>query len=217
MTPRQRCKVDRALETYDLDAVVTGHDTANEYLLARWNGTDGRSADGYRPLTDWFNRRLLKDAYDESGRDTTGTRLQSEYDALTGDDELLREEVADDLRMDGIDVSGVLDDMISWSTMRHHLKSCLSGEKDRSDSTTDWERRSVAIACDQTGEKVDDALRSLDSKGTLPGGSRADVSVQVQLQCPVCHVRVPFEEALSRGYVCEDHLPSNENDVETNG
>lgn len=217
MTSRQRCKVDRALEKYDLDMAIAGHDTADEYLLARWNGTDGRSADGYRPLTDWFNKRLLKYAYDEGGRDATGTRLQSEYDALTGDDELVREEVADDLRMDGIDVDNVLDEMISWSTMRHHLKSCLAGEKDRPDSTTEWEQRSVDIACNQTSEKVDDALSSLDSKGTLPGGSRADVSVRVQLQCPVCHVRVPFDEALSRGYVCEEHLPSNENKKEANG
>lgn len=217
MAPRQRCKVDRALEKYDLDTVVTGYDTTNEYLLARWNGTDGRSPNGYRPLTDWFNKRLLKAIYDENGRDATGTRLQSEYDALTGDDELVREEVADDLRMDGIDVDGVLGDMISWSTMRHHMKSCLEGEKDRPDSTSEWERRSVDIARNQTREKVADALSSLDSKGRLPGGSQADTSIQVQLQCPVCHVRVPFDEALSRGYVCEEHLPSNEGDDEANG
>lgn len=216
MASRQRCKVDRALEKYDLDTVITGNDTINEYLLVRWNGTDGRSAEGYRPLTDWFNKRLLKYAYDEGGRDATGTRLQSEYDVLTGDDELVREEVADDLRMDGIDVDGVLDDMISWSTMRHHMKSCLEGEKDRPDATSEWEQESVTIARHQTKEKVDDALTSLDSKGTLPGGSQADTSVQVQLQCPVCHIRVPFDEAVSRGYICKDHLPSNEGDDEAN-
>ena len=207
MASRQRCKVDRALDEYDLDTVVAGHDTVDEYLLVRWNGTDGRSAEGYRPLTDWFNKRLLKSVFDENGRDATGTRLQSEYEALTGDDELVREEVTDDLRMDGIGVDEVLDDMISWSTMRHHMKSCLEGEKDRPDPTSEWERRSVDIARNQTEEKVADALSSLDSKGRLPGGSAADTSVQVQLQCPVCHVRVPFEEALSRGYVCEEHLP----------
>jgi hypothetical protein len=209
MAPRQRCKIDRALADYDLDTVVTGHDTVDDYLLTRWNGTDGRSADGYRPLADWFNKRLLKYAYDEAGRDATGTRLQSEYDALTGDDDLVREEVADDLRADGIAVDAVLDAMISWSTMRHHLKSCLEGEKDRPDSTSGWERRSVDIARHQTAEKVDDALTALDSKGTLPGGSQADAVVQVHLQCPVCHVRVPFDEALSRGYICEEHLPSD--------
>lgn len=217
MASRQRCKIDRALDEYELDTVVSGHDTVDEYLLARWNGADGRSAEGYRPLADWFNKRLLKHAYDEGGRDATGTRLQSEYDALTGDDELVREEVADDLRMDGIDVDEILDDMISWSTMRHHLKSCLEAEKDRPDSTSEWERRSVDIARHQTEEKAAAALSSLDSKGTLPGGSRADTFVQVQLQCPVCHVRVPFDEALSRGYICEEHLSGENAEHDANG
>ncbi|HET7325133.1 MAG TPA: hypothetical protein VFJ06_12450 [Halococcus sp.] len=215
MASRQRCKIDRALRNYDLDAVVTSHETVDDYLLARWKGTDGRSAVGYRPLTEWFNKRLLKYTYDETGRDATGTRLESEYEALTGDDELLREEVADDLRMDGVAVDTVLDAMVSWSTMRHHLKRCLEGEKQQPESTSEWERRSVDIARHQTEEKVTDALSSLDSKGRLPGGSATDVHVQVQLQCPVCHVRVPFEEALSRGHICREHLPSEKAD-ETN-
>lgn len=208
MAPRQRCKVDHAVDEYPLDTVVTGNETVDEYLLTRWNGTDGRSADGYRPLTEWFNKRLLKYAYDENGRDTTGTRLDSEYEALTGEDELLKEEVADDLRATGVDVDTVLEDMVSWSTMRHHLKRCLDGEKQQTTATTDWERRSVDIARDQTIEKATQALGSLDTKGELSGGSAAEVIVQVQLQCPICHVRVPFDEALSRGYVCEEHLPT---------
>lgn len=206
MADRRRCKVDRALEKYDLDTVITRYDTVDEYLLARWKGTDGREGEGYRPLTDWFNERLLKYVYDEAGRESLGTRLESEYAALTGDDDLLREEVADDLRADGIAADEILDDMVSWSTMRHHLKGCLDGEKARAASSSDWERESIRIARRMTLEKVHDALRSLDSKGKLPGGVDAETVVQIQVQCPHCHVRVPLDEALDRGYVCEAHL-----------
>lgn len=208
MTTRRRCKVERARGKYDLDSVVRTHETLDEYLLARWNGTDDRPAEGYRSLTEWFNRRLAKRVYDEAGRETVGTRLESEYEALVGDDDLLRSEVADDLRADGISVDELLDDVISWSTMRHHLKDCLDGEKARPSSTTDWERTSVDIAREQVQQKARSALGSLDSKDVLPGGSDADVLVGVQLQCPTCHVTVPFDEAIDRGYVCEHVSPT---------
>lgn len=201
------CKIDRVAEAYGLDRPNPRYDDLDEHLLARWTGGDGRRAEGYRPLADWFNRRLLKRVYDEHDRETVGVRLDSEYDALTGDDDLVRREVADDLAADGIDADAVREDMVSWSTMRHHLKGCLDGQKETGEPS-DWERRSVAIARDRAETKVGDALRALDSKGELPGGRAADVDVAVRVACPQCHVRVPFVDAVERGYVCEAHLGS---------
>jgi DNA-binding transcriptional ArsR family regulator len=132
--------------------------------------------------------------------------VSSEYEALTGDDELAREEVLEDLRSDGIDAAAVVDDMVSWSTLRHHLKDCLEAEKAPARAATDWERESVRIAQERTAQKVSDALRSLESKGELPQAERAEVAVQVQLSCPECPVRVSLAEALNRGYICREHL-----------
>ena len=206
MGDRGGCKVERVVEAYDLEAARGGYDSVDGYLEARWTGADGRGPEGYRPLAEWLNKRLLKRVYDDHGRETVGVRLDAEYAALTGDDELRREEVAADLRADGIDAEALLEDMVSWSTLRHHLQGCLDAEKPRPEGRTDWETESVRIATEQAAEKVAEALRSLEAKGDLPNADRAEVSVQVQLSCPVCPVRVSLTEAVRRGYVCPDHL-----------
>jgi hypothetical protein len=202
-----RCKLDIVVERYDLDEFETLYDSVDDRLLSRWTGEDGKSSDGYRALTEWFNKRLLKTVYDEHGRDTTGTRVESDYAVLTGDKELLREEVKDELRASGINPEQVQRDMISWSTMRRHLNSCLDGEKQVGGADSDWEQRSVDIASKVAESKVKEALSSLDSAGTLPAGSRANVGVQILLGCPDCQTRIPFEDAVERGYVCKDHFP----------
>lgn len=200
------CKVDHVVSKYDLGPARPGYDSVDAYLRARWTGSDGRSADGYRTLARWFNKRLLKHVYDEHGREAVGVRLDSAYTALTGDDDLAREEVLADLEADGIDAATLVRDMVSWSTLRHHLQGCLDAEKPLEPATTEWERESVRIAQERTVGKVEEALSSLDSKGQLPGADRVEVTVQVQLTCPECPVRVSLSEAVSRGYICRDHL-----------
>lgn len=157
-------------------------------------------------MTDWFNKRLLKHIYDQHGRETTGKRIETDFDALTGDDEIDREEVKDELRAGGIDADETINDMVSWSTMREHLKECLDGEKITAASETEWERNSVSVAQHVTKTKVNKALRSLDSKGKLPGAADAAVEPQILLSCPECPTRIPFTDALERGFICEDHL-----------
>lgn len=203
------CKVDRLVEAYGLDEAETRYDTFDERLLARWTGADGGSAEGYRPLTEWFNKRLLRARYEEHARETLGTRVDADYEVLVGDDDLAREELIDDLAVDGVDAEAYLSDTVSWSTMRRHLTDCLDGEKVRERSDSGWERETVRIARDHAAEKVREAVSSLASRGDLPGGREAEVELDVQLSCPVCHVRVPLSDALARGYICQDHLPSD--------
>lgn len=198
------CKVDRVADSFEVTPTPAFDDLDAE-LLARWRGDGDREAQGYRSLTAWFNKRLLKGVYDANGRDTVGTRLDSEYEALTGDDRLLREEVCDDLRSDDIDADAVTDALVSWSTMRHHIKGCLDGEKPTTEPS-DWERRSVEIATDRAEEKLSDAVRSLAGKGTISGGDEATATVEAYLSCPECGVRRRFADALERGAVCEQHL-----------
>ena len=209
------CKVDRAVAAYGLTAPGRFEDVDDE-LVARWRGAGDREAQGYRSLTEWFNKRLLKQVYDANGRETVGTRVEGDYRALRGDDRVLREEVKDDLRGDGIDADAVADALVSWSTMRHHLKDCLGAEKatetgsGEARSPSGWERQSVAIATDRAEEKLADAVRSLSGKGRLAGGEEASLSVEAYLSCPVCGVRRRFTDALQRGTVCERHFDADE-------
>lgn len=202
------CKIEILAERYGLDGRETRYESLDDRLLTRWTGADGNEAAGYRRLTAWFNKQLLRTAYDEHGRDTTGNRVENDYEALTGDDELLGEEVRDDLAADGIDVASLEQDFVSWSTMRTHLKQCLDGEKVIRESDTDWQRQSVEIAKNISKSKVYEALPSLSKSGRLTGGADANVEVQVLLSCPECPTRIPFSDALDRGFVCNDHGPA---------
>ena len=69
------CKVGEAIVSYDLDDDASEHETFDERLVARWKGEGIGTAQGYRPLTDWFNKRLLRQAYERAGVPTTGNRL----------------------------------------------------------------------------------------------------------------------------------------------
>jgi hypothetical protein len=199
------CKVDEVVDRYDLERADPRYESLNEGLLHRWRGSDGRDAVGYRPLTEWFHKRLLRRVYDEHGRETLGERIEHEYRALTGDDEILREEVVESLAADDIDAAAIREDLVSWGTMRTHLQECLEGTKPSEPSSGDWERETVAMARSFATEKVEQAVSSLSSKNDLAGREDVSVAVEVQLACAHCPTRVPFEVALDRGYVCEDH------------
>ncbi|AFO58904.1 MULTISPECIES: rod-determining factor RdfA [Natrinema] len=200
------CKVDTLIERHSLTVPAPEYDSVNEYLVARWTGSDGRSADGYKALTEWFNKRLLKRLYEEHDRDTVTVHLDREYELITGDETLHRDELAADLATDGLDIDEIDSELPSWSTMRHHLKDCLEAEKDTQPADTDWETDTVRMAREQATEKAQSVLSSLASKGRLRNGEQADVDVQVKLSCPECSVRVPFADAVERGYVCETHF-----------
>ncbi len=199
------CKLDSVADRYAVRPDTAEFSSLDEALLARWRGEGGYREQGYRTLTEWFNRRVLKRVYDEHGRETTGSRLESEYEALTDGEELTRLEVMDDLSSDGIDPETVLRDMISWSTMRMHLTECLDAEKETATATTDWERESIEIARRHAASKIEEAVASLGNKNRVAGAEEASVSIDVSLECDQCSTSVPLVVAMDRGYVCGTH------------
>lgn len=205
MTVDRTCKVDAVIGRYDLATADPRHESLDEGLLRRWTGAGDQAAVGYRSLTEWFNKRLLRRVYDDHGRDALGERIDRDFEALTSDDELVREEVVERLAADGIDGQVLRNDMVSWGTMRTHLKECLDGSKPQEPSASDWERDTVSMARSFATEKVESALSSLATKGRLDGVDDASVDVAIHLQCDHCPTRVPLDVALERGYVCEQH------------
>lgn len=198
------CKVGRITKKYGIRGTAPTAESLDETLLARWKGREGYREHGYRTLTDWFNRRLLKQSYEQHGRRISDMQLAAEYDILVGDNDLAKLELSDELATDGVDADAVLDDMVSWSSMRVHLTDCLDGEKVQ-EAKTNWERNSIDISRSQAVSKISEAVASLGSKGRVNGGASASVSIDVQLQCNQCEASVPLVVALDRGYVCEVH------------
>lgn len=205
MANENRCKVDFVVDQYNLDAIEVQYSTIDDHLYARWTGENGRPEDGYRTLTEWFNKRILKRVYDQQGRKGFASRLDTDYEILIGDDELLREDLKDELRSEGIDADRLVRSFISWGSMRTHLQDCLDGEKSTVEAETDWEVESINIATDIVAEKAEQAIGSLSSKGKLSRGDEAEIEIQVQLSCPDCPTRIPLQEALERGFICKEH------------
>jgi transcription initiation factor IIE alpha subunit len=200
------CKVGEVIEARDLDEEVSEAEF-DDSLVSRWVGANGYPETGLRPLADWFNEQLLKRAYIDHGRSTIETRIESEYRALTSDDDIARGEVVDDLATDGIDGDELSADFVSKSTLQRHLTNCLDVEKASDErSEREWEKRRVEYVKETIGENVTGALRSLENRGELPGATAATVETPVLLQCPECGTRVRFETAAQRGYVCREHL-----------
>lgn len=199
------CKLDVVADRYGVETADARFQSLDEELVARWLGESGFSEHGYRSLSTWFNKQVLRAVYTEHDRETLGTRLSDEFETLRSGEHLQREELLDDLTTDGIDGEVVESAMVSWSTVRTHLTGCLDAEKERERAKTDWEKRSVEYARDQLLNKVSDALRSHQNKEEIVDGADAEASVQVRLACPECPTRVSLSEALDQGYVCSKH------------
>ncbi|MFT4890633.1 MAG: hypothetical protein ACI9YT_001551 [Halobacteriales archaeon] len=197
------CKVDLLVDKYDIAAPASVYDDVDDYLLARWLGGGDRTPDGYGTLTEWFNKRLMKRIYEKHGRETMGVRLDSEYDALTGDDDVVRGEVRDDIATDGIDPGRLQEAFVSRSTMRRHLTECLDGTKETNTGTSNWEKESIDLATAQARRRITKALQSLASKNEFPDLDSVDVEVTVHVSCTDDPYQVPIGEALESNFDCQ--------------
>lgn len=197
------CKICSAIKRYEL--VAPDHGSFNKALIARWKGVDGHTKRGYRPLTEWFNTHLLRTEYDRHGRETLGNRIESDFDGLTGDDDLVSQEISADIAADGIDVDKLRANMVSWGTMRRHLTDCLNASKPQSSSESGWEYDTITKTHEIAAEKITSALSALETKGKLAGLDTADVEVDVQLRCADCEILVPLDVALDQEYICRQH------------
>lgn len=201
------CKVGKAIDKYELrHDVVSG--TINEYLIARWNGHNEYPETGLRDLTDYFNLKILKKVYTKNDRRTVQTQIESDYEALTGDDEIAKDEIIADLETDGIDGEQLVSDFISTSTLYRHFNNCLGEEsqKDEKKTESNWEAESIQYSLNNALENSVKALKSLEKKGKIPHATEAEVSVPLMLSCPKCTTRVRFERAIDRGYICKEHM-----------
>jgi len=199
------CKVGRLTATYDLQHAA-GDGDVDGYLRARWLGEGEYTQTGLRPLKDWFNKQLLKAVYTDHDRSTLGTRVDADYDAVSGtelDPSLLR-----DLETDGIDGDQLRSDFLSTSTLYRHLTDCLGETKtnETTEGDSGWEADKVDYAREVVERSVAESLQSLENKSAIPEGTRATVKTEVVLGCPECATQVSFERALERGYVCREHM-----------
>ncbi|MFD1642951.1 rod-determining factor RdfA [Halohasta litorea] len=211
MTSDNCCKLSRVTADYGISEHVLA-DSIDVLLANKWLGEGSQPNTALRPLTDWFNRKLLSAVYTKHDRKTLEPQIEADYDALVGDDEGRRQLVVDDLEQDGIDAGTVVDDLISTSSLYRHLTQCLDVGKEtqRGSSDTGWEADKIRYAKRMARDRAEDVLRSWENKGELPEATAATVSVDISVECPVCSKRSPILQSHNRGYICEDHMTADE-------
>jgi len=199
------CKVGRLTARYDLQHAA-GDGEVDEYLRARWLGQDEYTETGLRPLKDWLNKQLMKAIYTEQNRGTLWTRVEADYQALSGEEPDLS--LLGDLGADGIDGEQLRSDFLSTSTLYRHLTDCLSEtkSKDAAERDSDWEADKVEYAREVAERSIGESLQSLENKSAIPEATRATIKTEVVLGCPECATQVSFKRALERGYICRDHM-----------
>jgi len=210
MDPGPCCKVGRLASEYNLAPPVPMAGDIDNYLEVRWKGIGRHDPIGVRQLAEWFNKLVLRTVYEEHGREVIDTNLNAEYEALTSSDADASEraELLSDLERDGIDGDAVLDNFVSKSTIRRHLKNCLAAGEKQTETAGDgnWVGDQLDISRDNFRNHLEPALAHFDKTGRLPGASEADLRTPIILTCPHCPTRARLTEALERGYLCEDHF-----------
>lgn len=203
------CKVGTAIDKYDLKHSVVGEDLS-QYMLARWMGENEHPEMGLRPLADWLNQRILKTVYTDHGRNTLDSRVESDFEALTSDDDEKRFAIIDDLEPDGINGEQLLDDFVSSTTLYRHFTKCLGEEKTRNvngdEDAAEGAMERIQYSLNNVKGHIHENLKTLENRGKIPHATDAEISIPVLLGCPVCSTQVRLERALERGYICEEHM-----------
>jgi hypothetical protein len=199
------CKVGRVIEAYDLAPGDPDYENMDDYLIARWRGDAEGEAIGYRSLADHLNKRLLRTTSIEAGRQVTRPHIESEYEALRGDDTESRVAIETALEGDGVDVEALESAFVSHMALRRHFKECLGEDKDHPTSNTDWRRDSIDYATTRFQDTIEEICQSLARSDRVPDAEQAQLQTPIFLSCPECPTRVRLETALDDGYVCETH------------
>lgn len=207
MTSNYCCKVSRVTSEYNLSTHIFADDI-NVVLQDKWLGEGMQPNTALRPLTDWFNQKLLTSIYAEHDRKTVEPQVEADYDAIVGDDEDRRQLILEDIAQDGIDANKLDDDLISTSSLYRHLTQCLDVNKEtkRGRSDTDWEKEKISYAKQLATDRAEDVLQSWENKGELPEATAGTVSVDIYVECPICSKRSSILQAHNQGYICDEHM-----------
>lgn len=182
------CKLGRNIRTYGLG-------NFDETIKRR-----RREGASLRDLEGVINRAILREVVEGSGVAVIGD-VDHIYETLVGDDASTgeRTETREQLARAGIDVDAVLEDFVSYQTVRTHLNECLGVDTDRrgqlsiddARGTIEWARSRSEGIIDRTMDRLrrDEQFRV----GTI------DVSHDVRVSCTDCGGSYPIEEFLERG------------------
>ncbi|MFC3476725.1 rod-determining factor RdfA [Halobacterium litoreum] len=186
------CKVGRLLVEYGLE-------DAGDDLERRWTA-DGEARASLRELADDFNRRLVRAALADAGRNPVDADVAATYEVLAGDDasEGVRTQKRLELSRDGVDVDALLADFVSHQAVHTYLREYRGAEQDgdADQIATDVER--LRRLQSRVASVAEDAVERSANADRIAVGD-ADVLVDVRVLCRDCGAAYDATELLSRG------------------
>jgi hypothetical protein len=159
-----------------------------------------REGASLRDLERFVNRRILERALENAAPAVIGD-VDAIYDALAGDDVSAgrRTEVRQRLAGAGVDVDRLLDEFVSYGTVRTHLRECLDVETDRrTELSVEDARGTIEWARSRSNGIVERTLERLVAADEVAGGDLS-VSGTVRVTCDGCGASLPVEEFLATG------------------
>jgi len=190
-----RSKVARLIDAYDLGPIGTDLENA-------WLGEAGERQ-SLRDLADRFNRALLLAAIREAGMDVVDGEARNYYRLLTDESVSAGRRVEARNRLDGagVDVDAVVEDFVTYQTIRHYLTEVRGASYERESDTEGVEReRSVIDRLQSRVERVvRDTVDRLRTAGRLTVGDYR-VLVSVDVLCQDCGGQYAVGELLDRGH-----------------
>lgn len=186
-------KVVRMIERYGIDG--TGED-----LERFWTTPEG-DRKGLRELADIVNRRILGAAMAEAGVQSTDGEVENIYSVLT-DEAASAERTRIDrrLRRDGVDVDTVVDDFVSYGTIRRYLTKVRDAEYPESDGpSTDKALEVIQRLQSRLTRVTESKLDRLSQQEELTLGEGVRTSVDVRVLCPDCGTQRGIDELLRNG------------------
>lgn len=186
-------KVARLIDEYDLVG------TAAE-LERAWTA-QGEGHRSLRKLTQEFNERLLEHRLTENGQQPLKGEVETLYSLLTGEDvsESDRVRARRRLEQQGIDVEQLLDEFVSYQTVRRYLKhhrgvTYAREETDRLET----EAQNLQQLSGRISAVTEGKLESLRDADDLSVG-QFRVAVDIRVYCEGCQTQYSVDELLDYG------------------
>jgi len=183
-------KIARLVDKYGLD------DTAAE-LEESWTA-QGRDRRSLRELADLFNQRLLERHLEEADQRPLAGELEALYSVLTNEEgnESDRIRARRRLEQKGVDVDALLDEFVSYQTVRRYLRN----HRDASHKSEDFDRlsretKNLMKLRGRAQAVTRNKLESLRSTSDLQLG-QFRVSIDVRIYCEECETQLKLDRLL---------------------
>lgn len=188
-----RNKVAELIDKYDLTGLATE-------LEEGWTAT-GDAHRSLRELAEYFNRQILEQEFVNTGKQTLRGETETFYTLLTSEDVSEGDRVRARRRLEeqGIDVDELVDDFVSYQTVRRYLKNHRGATYTRAESDRlETEAQNIQQLSGRVEAVAENKLQSLRDSSRLSLGEFR-VTTDVHVYCEDCETRYSATGILSRG------------------